>query len=164
MSAHTYLSLEDFETICSELQNFFKKHNDPLPVYSQTYFNKLDSVINTPQRTFDKKELYPTLYSKAACYLYFINKLHPFNNGNKRISIVATGVFLMFNGVDLTASENQIYEFAKKVTISTKKQETDFSNVVRFIKKHSKKQSISHRSSLLDEVLKIVEKIRIFRF
>ncbi len=166
MATIVYLALEDFETICNELQSFFKRHNDPIPVYSQTYFDKLDSVINTPKKTFDKKELYPTVYAKAACYFYFINKFHPFNNGNKRISIVATGVFLMFNGIDITASEDTIYNFAKKITVSNKIQDHDFHDVVKFLKKHSKKESKKQPapfSSLLNEVFKIVEKIRTFR-
>lgn len=166
MARIVYLSLEDFKTICEELQTFFKKHNDPIPVYSQSYFDKLDSVINTPKKTFDKRELYPSIYDKAACYFYFINKFHPFNNGNKRISIVSTGVFLMFNGIDMNASEDEIYGFAKKITISDKKQKHDFNDVVLFIKQHSKKESKQRRaylSSLFNEVLKIVEKIRSFR-
>lgn len=166
MAKIAYLSLEDFKTICEELQTFFKKHNDPIPVYSQSYFDKLDSVINTPKKTFDKNELYPSIYDKAACYFYFINKFHPFNNGNKRISIVSTGVFLMFNGIDMNASEDEVYAFAKKITISDKKQKHDFNDVVSFIKQHSRKESKQKRASLstlFNEVLKIVEKIRSFR-
>lgn len=167
MAKFVYLSLEDFKTICDELQTFFKKHNEPIPTFSSSYFDKLDSVINTPKKTFDKRELYPSIYDKAACYFYFINKFHPFNNGNKRISIVSTGVFLMFNGVDMNASEDEIYSFAKKITISDKKYKQDFIDVVHFIKKHSKKESEIRRatfSSLFSEVIKIVEKIRSFRF
>ena len=43
MARIAYLSLEDFKTICEELQTFFKKHNDPIPIYNQSYFDKLDS-------------------------------------------------------------------------------------------------------------------------
>lgn len=166
MAKTVYLALEDFRTICTELQSFFKKHNDPIPVYEQSYFDKLDSIINTPKKTFDKRELYPSLYDKAACYFYFINKFHPFNNGNKRISIVATGVFLMFNSMNMAASEDEIYNFAKQITISNKKERQDFLDVVRFVKKHSRKESVKRRASLtklFKEVQKIFEKIKTFR-
>ena len=72
----------------------------------------------------------------------------------------------MFNGVDMNASEDEIYAFAKKITISDKKYKHDFNDVVHFIKKHSKKESEIRRatfSSLFSEVIKIVEKIRSFR-
>src|SRR5690349_18334714 len=120
MAALIYLSLEDFEIICQELTSFFTKNKDPLPSYSQTYFDKLDSIIHIPRQTFDEKDLYDDIYKKAACYFYFINKLHPFNNANKRISIVATGVFLLLNGIELNAVEQEMYEFAKSITISRK--------------------------------------------
>lgn len=96
-----YLTLSDFEVICNELASFFKKNNDPIPVFKHTYFDKLDGVIASAQRTFGKKDLYPTIYTKTACYMYFINKIHPFNNGNKRVSIVSAGVFCNITGMNL---------------------------------------------------------------
>lgn len=133
-----YLEHDDFQVICQVLSDFFKKVKDPPPNYRHTYFEKLDSIISIPRRTFDKQDLYPTLFHKAACYLYFINKLHPFNNGNKRISIVATGVFLRYNKYELDVEEEKLYSFAKEVTQSHK-QDEEFKKVVDFIKKYSKR-------------------------
>jgi len=134
-----YLTLEDFQIICTVLTDFFKKVKDPPPNYQHSYFDKVDSVISIPQKTFDSRDLYPTLFEKAACYLYFINKLHPFNNGNKRISIVATGVFLRYNKYELDVSEEMLYQFAKAVTQDHQEQKKEFGIVVSFIQKHSKK-------------------------
>ncbi len=133
-----YLDHDDFQIICKVLSDFFKKVKDPPPNYRHTYFEKLDSIISIPRRTFDKKDLYPTLFHKAACYLYFINKLHPFNNGNKRISIVATGVFLRYNKYELDVDEDTLYAFAKEVTQSHK-QDEEFAKVVEFVKKYSRR-------------------------
>jgi prophage maintenance system killer protein len=52
-----------------------------------------DSSISTIYQTFDGKELYPTLESKAASLLYLITKNHSFIDGNKRI---ASTIFLYF--------------------------------------------------------------------
>lgn len=52
-----------------------------------------DSSISTIYQTFDAKELYPTLESKAANLLYLITKNHSFIDGNKRI---ASTIFLYF--------------------------------------------------------------------
>lgn len=133
-----YLDHDDFQVICQVLSDFFKKVKEPPPNYSHTYFEKLDSTISIPRKTFDQKDLYPTLFHKAACYLYFINKLHPFNNGNKRISIVATGVFLRYNKYELDVDEEKLYAFAKEVTQS-RKQDEEFGTVVSFVKQYSKK-------------------------
>lgn len=133
----TYLSKDHFEIICTELHNYFLKQKDPPPNYSHTYFEKLESVIAIPQKTFATKDLYPTLFEKAACYLYFINKFHPFNNGNKRISIVATFVFLKLNDLDFIVNEDIMYKFAIKITKSHDHQDKEFQEVVEFIKQHT---------------------------
>lgn len=138
MAEIMYLDERSFEIICSELETFFLKYKDPPPVYNQTYFDKLASIISTPQRTFDGHDLYKSVYEKAACYFYFINKLHPFNNGNKRIAITATGVFLLLNSIELIAKEELIYGFARSIILSHGSQDEEFARVVQFIQKHSK--------------------------
>ncbi len=133
-----YLTHQDFQIMCGVLTDFFKKVKDPPPDYKHSYFEKLESIIAIPSKTFDKKDLYPGVYAKAACYLYFINKLHPFENGNKRISIVATAVFLRYNNLELDVDEDHLYEFAKEVTNKAAHQDEQFGRVVTFIKSHSK--------------------------
>ncbi len=132
-----YLTNEDFQIICNALNEFFSKTKEPPPDYRQTYFEKLDSIIAIPQKTFSGKDLYPTLIHKASCYFYFINKFHPFNNGNKRLSIVATGVFLQYNGYQLNVDEEILYTFAKEVTKHVADQDKQFNTVVEFIRKYS---------------------------
>lgn len=44
------------------------------------------------------KDLYVTLFDKAAVYLYHIVKNHPFNDGNKRTGAGAALMFLRANG------------------------------------------------------------------
>lgn len=133
----TYLSKDHFEIISHELHSFFVKQKDPPPEFSKTYFEKLDSIISTPQRTFGGKDLYKSVFEKAACYLYFINKFHPFNNGNKRISIVATYVFLQLNDLELIVEEDEMYAFAIKITKSHASQDGEFKEVVDFITTHT---------------------------
>ncbi len=133
----TYLTNEDFQIICTALNEFFKKTKEPPPDYRQTYFEKLDSIIAIPQKTFAGKDLYPSHIQKASCYFYFINKFHPFNNGNKRFSIVATGVFLQYNGYQLNVDEDVLYNFAKEVTKHSDDQDVEFNKVVQFIHKYS---------------------------
>lgn len=132
-----YLTNEDFQIICNALNDFFKKTKEPPPDYRHTYFEKLDSIIAIPQKTFNSRDLYPTLIDKASCYFYFINKFHPFNNGNKRLSIVATGVFLQYNGYQLNVDEELLYTFAKEVTKHDDSQEREFKKVTSFIRKYS---------------------------
>ncbi len=153
-----YLTLNDFEVITQELKHFFQKNKEPLPVFSESYFDKLDSVIASPRRTFGGKDLYQSLFAKAACYFYFINKLHPFSNANKRISIVSTGVFFMYNDYEFTASEDMMYGFAKRVTLSKKDQTTEFEEVIAFITKNSRRQTTFIGPRIIMNLLRFFQK------
>lgn len=63
------------------------------------------------------KCLYPTIYDKAAAYLYHIVQNHPFNDGNKRTGFGAAYLFLRANQVpilfDDESYENLVIEVAK---------------------------------------------------
>lgn len=136
-----YLTLQDVKYIFSELDHFFQKNNEPVPEFHSSNHHKIDSIVARPQDTFDGIDLYPDLYKKAACYLYFTNVLHPFMNGNKRMSIVCTYVFLRMNGYIFEANEDETYDFAKEIANGHENQEKEFEKVVQFIKSHSRKAS-----------------------
>lgn len=56
-------------------------------------------ILKTIYQTFDGKELYGSLEEKAAHFLYFIIKDHPFSDGNKRIGSFLFILFLERNGI-----------------------------------------------------------------
>jgi death-on-curing protein len=51
----------------------------------------------------------------AAAYLFGLARNHAFIDGNKRIAIVACGVFLLKNGFELETSDARLYEFVMSV-------------------------------------------------
>jgi death-on-curing protein len=63
------------------------------------------------------QEMYPSIYEKAATYLYHIICNHPFNDANKRTGYAVTLVFLDVNGAKQTFKkedlENLVIEIAK---------------------------------------------------
>lgn len=59
--------------------------------------NLLLSALQAPKASFDGKEMYPSIYEKAAVYMYHIAKNHPFNDGNKRTAFVSVLAFLKAN-------------------------------------------------------------------
>lgn len=61
--------------------------------------NLLRSALEAPKMTFEGAEMYPSIFDKAAAYLYLLTKNHPFSDGNKRTAFVATLVFLEVNQV-----------------------------------------------------------------
>jgi death on curing protein len=132
-----YLTLDDFAIVIEEYRNFFRGHEDPLPDIKSCNFEKLDSIVAIPQKTYLGSDLYPTLFDKASCYFYFINKLHPFFNGNKRMSIFVTSIFFMMNNHELTYKDEDLYRFAHSITISTADQKSELSRIANNLKDHT---------------------------
>lgn len=63
------------------------------------------------------QELHPSMYDKAAAYLFHIVCNHPFNDGNKRTGFGSALLFLKANSVsvnfDKKKYENLVVEVAK---------------------------------------------------
>lgn len=87
---HDTYRIEYSECIDVINRSAFSGKNDNFAKERDQSFN---SSISTIYQTFDSKELYPTLESKAANLLYLITKNHSFIDGNKRI---ASTIFLYF--------------------------------------------------------------------
>lgn len=66
----------------------------------------------------------------AAAYLFGLAKNHAFLDGNKRIAIVAAGVFLERNGLSINASDVNLYNFVMGVAAG----EIDEDGAARFLR------------------------------
>src|SRR5687768_18597307 len=66
----------------------------------------LSSTLARPQNLLAYGEPLPDLASLAAAYAYGIARNHPFVDGNKRTALVAARTFLILNGVDLNATQD----------------------------------------------------------
>ncbi|MBA3768833.1 MAG: type II toxin-antitoxin system death-on-curing family toxin [Acidobacteria bacterium] len=69
----------------------------------------LASALARPQNLLAYAEPRPDLAALAAAYAYGIAHDHPFVDGNKRTSLVAARTFLLLNGVNLEASQDEKY-------------------------------------------------------
>lgn len=68
----------------------------------------LESALSAPFQTFDKAELYPTLYEKAARLGYGLVENHAFLDGNKRIAAHTMLLFLTVNGIQLKYTQKEL--------------------------------------------------------
>lgn len=57
------------------------------------------SALEMPKACFGGEDLHPTLFDKAAAYLYHISRNHPFIDGNKRTAAALALTFLDLNRV-----------------------------------------------------------------
>jgi death-on-curing protein len=97
--------------------------------------NALQVAIQRPYSTFDGKDLYPTIYDKAAALVESLVKNHAFIDGNKRIGYVMLRFFLMESGYDLSASQTDKYNFILKIS----KGDLDFEGIKEWIVRNARK-------------------------
>jgi death-on-curing protein len=83
----------------------------------------LESAIARPSQMFDSKELYPSVLEKAAALIESILINHPFIDGNKRTGYTLLRLFLIQNEMDITASQDNKYEFVIDIASGTLKYE-----------------------------------------
>lgn len=70
----------------------------------------LQSAIAQPGITFGGQFLHPDVFHMAAAYLFHLVQNHPFVDGNKRIGLEASLVFLEINGYSIEAEDEQLIE------------------------------------------------------
>src|SRR3954451_10651560 len=68
----------------------------------------LESALARPQNRFHYEKA--NLIELAAAYAFGLTAAHAFVDGNKRVSMVVTDVFLALNGADLVASNEDIVQ------------------------------------------------------
>lgn len=67
----------------------------------------LESAVNQPRQSFDQKDLYPDIVTKAAALCFSLVMNHPFVDGNKRVGHAAMETFLILNGSEIIAGVDE---------------------------------------------------------
>lgn len=69
----------------------------------------LHSALARPQNLLAYGDPPPDLASLAAAYAYGVARNHPFVDGNKRTAFVVARLFLLLNGMNLVATQEEKY-------------------------------------------------------
>ena len=75
----------------------------------------LDSAAHRPQSGFMGQRAYPAITDKAAALMHSVCANHALVDGNKRLALLATAVFLRINGWDLTLSDDEAFDLTMDV-------------------------------------------------
>jgi death-on-curing protein len=75
----------------------------------------LDSSAHRPKSSFSGEQAYPTVRAKAAALLHSVVCNHALVDGNKRLGLLATAVFLRLNGFDLDLDDEEAFELTMSV-------------------------------------------------
>lgn len=101
-----YLSSDDLDIAFDIIQKHYA-FREKIPHYKSEKegLGKLRGVLDGV-----KSDYYPSHYDKAAYLLIQINKGHFFSNGNKRLALVCTLMFVLSNNFSIQALNKSEYE------------------------------------------------------
>ena len=99
-----YLSLEDLLDLVNALETG--------PVRD---LGLLDSACHRPQASLFGQEAYRTLAGKSAALMHSLAGNHALVDGNKRLALLATVVFLRINGYVLDLTDDEAFDLTMSV-------------------------------------------------
>lgn len=83
----------------------------------------LISAVEIPKATMFGEDLHPTIFEKAAAYMFHIICNHPFIDGNKRSGTVASFTFLVSNNITLKYDPDELENLVIQVADGKVKKE-----------------------------------------
>ena len=137
------VSVNEVEYTAYRLAVKFMTWNEPIPSFGSRFPNILESCLKVPFQTYARRNLYRRLTGKAAILFYLMVKNHPFQNGNKRIAVMALLFLLYKNGKWLNISNEQLYRVAVGVAESKPKSKD---NIIRWLEKIISRHLINYPS------------------
>jgi death-on-curing family protein len=110
-----------------------------LPPFESRFVGKLESILGTVEATAFGEPLFTTVSQVASAYFVKIVKQHPFLDGNKRMAVVCTDLFLFANGVESLSPFADWYWVAIQIAENRRLTQEELEDVFsRFLDVYSK--------------------------
>ena len=93
----------------------------------------LDSALAQPSVTFGARDLYPTVFEKAAALGTSLVLNHPFVDGNKRVGFAAMAVYLLRSGYGIVCTPDE----GEATVLALAAHEIDRADVCAWIAEHA---------------------------
>ena len=134
------LDLNAFKIVYEEYRSIFD-FETPYPPFDELEKESIDGITtvlaSVSFTTADGQRHYNFGIETAAAYLYFLNKKHALENGNKRVSLVGLFAYLRLNGKWLKTAWREVYDISKRIAISEPKDiDAIMSECIQFISKN----------------------------
>jgi death-on-curing protein len=105
-------------------------------IYGVRDINLLGSALYMQQSSFGGQYLHETIPAMAAAYVFHICQNHPFIDGNKRVALASSLVFLDINEYTFNCKDEMIYnEIMNMAKGDIKKDE-----LIKYYEKYTKKK------------------------
>ncbi|MGM9883443.1 MAG: type II toxin-antitoxin system death-on-curing family toxin [Limosilactobacillus reuteri] len=99
------------------------------------YSEGLSVIVEQPQMTVFNRELYPSIWLKAAYIVQKITKKHIFIDGNKRTAYLCLLLFLKKNSWELHLNADEGEAFVVQITLADDSEE-EMIEIAHFLEKH----------------------------
>ncbi|MCC4396966.1 type II toxin-antitoxin system death-on-curing family toxin [Limosilactobacillus reuteri] len=99
------------------------------------YPEGLSVIVEQPQMTVFNRELYPSIWLKAAYIVQKITKKHIFIDGNKRTAYLCLLLFLKKNSWELHLNADEGEAFVVQITLADDSEE-EMIKIAHFLEKH----------------------------
>jgi death-on-curing protein len=97
----------------------------------------LSAIVASMRQEFFGVTAYPTIEEKASVLYVGLIIKQVFGNANKRTAVMALDIFLMMNGIELVATEEELLN--KTVAIAENHDENTISEVAKWIEQNIEK-------------------------
>lgn len=97
-------------------------------------FGLLYSAIERPKASFVSKDLYASIFEKAAALVHSLVLNHPFVDGNKRTALASMIRFLRTNRKRLKATFKELIQ----LSLNIENKEMDIKDIASWLKIHCK--------------------------
>jgi len=104
-------------------------------IYGVRDIKLLGSAIYMPEASFSGNYLHESIPAMAAAYAYHLCQNHPFLDGNKRVALASSLVFLDINGYEFNCKDEMLYNKIMDLAKGELKKE----ELIKFYEKYSKK-------------------------
>ena len=105
-----YLDLDDLLVVAADATGAPAQVRD---------YGLLEAAVARPATSVFGSDAYPTIHAKAAALLHSLACNHALIDGNKRLALLATYVFLDLNGQELCATQDEVFELVISVADGT---------------------------------------------
>lgn len=124
------------ELVIVTTQQVLLLHDEQVKLHGGSHgvrdWNMFESACLQPYASFGDRDLYPTIFDKAAAFIRSMIKDHPFVDGNKRTSITVAQLMIELYGYRFTGKRRETY----KLLVSVANENLGVDEIARWLKKH----------------------------
>ncbi|MFX6089172.1 type II toxin-antitoxin system death-on-curing family toxin [Acinetobacter baumannii] len=153
------MNYEQVKYIHEYLVRFFEKSEDPISPPGIKNEETLRSAIARPFMSVGGADAYKGIFPKAAALFHSIINNHSFHNGNKRVALLTTIVFLSENGWWISRpNDDDLFEFTRMAAAHElcDKREDELGAITDWFRSNCRRRTVHNHGLKLHQLRQIL--------